>query len=173
MNPAGAAARKTRIPVSGSAPRRLAWLIATCCGLGRSPAAPGTVGSLAALGAAALLVHHHGWGAGGFALLSAVLFLPAVWASQVTAAACGKKDPSLVVVDEALGQWVTLAGAAAYNWKSFLAAFVLFRLLDIFKPPPVRQMERLPGGWGIIADDVAAGLIGALVLLAAGWFNFY
>lgn len=135
--------------------------------------APGTVASLAALGVAALLVHHHGWGQVHLAVASAVLLVPSVWASQVTAVACGKKDPSMVVIDEALGQWVTLAGATAFNWKSFAAAFVLFRLLDIFKPPPVRQAERLPGGWGIVADDVVAGLVGALVLFTAGCFNFY
>jgi len=76
-------------------------------------------------------------------------------------------------VDEAIGQWVTLAGATAFNWKSWLAAFLLFRFFDIVKPPPVRQLEALPGGLGIVADDVAAGLLGALVLFAAGCFNLY
>ncbi len=155
------------------ASRRLAWVLATCFGLGHSPAAPGTVASLAALGAAALLVHQYGWGVWHFAVASALLLAPSVWASQVTAAACGKKDPSIVVIDEALGQWVTLAGATALNWKSFLAALLLFRLLDILKPPPVRQAEGLRGGWGIVGDDVVAGLVGALVLFAAGCFNFY
>jgi len=59
------------------------------------------------------------------------------------------------------------------NWKSWLAAFVLFRLFDIVKPPPARQFEKLPGGLGIVADDVMAGIYGALVLLIAGWFNLY
>jgi len=78
-----------------------------------------------------------------------------------------------VVIDEVLGQWLTLAGAAALNWKSWLAAFLLFRLFDIWKPFPVRQLEALPGGWGIVADDLMAGLYGALVLFAAGCFNLY
>ena len=61
----------------------------------------------------------------------------------------------------------------ALTGKSWLAAFVLFRLFDILKPPPVRQLENLPGAVGIIADDVMAGIYAALVLFAAGWFNLY
>ena len=83
------------------------------------------------------------------------------------------EDPGLVVVDEVVGQWIALAGATALNWKSFLAAFVLFRLFDIFKPPPVRQLEALHGGVGIVMDDVMAGVYAALVLFLAGWFNLY
>jgi phosphatidylglycerophosphatase A len=78
-----------------------------------------------------------------------------------------------VVVDEVIGQWIALAGARALNWKSYLAAFALFRLFDIWKPAPVRQLERLPGGWGINADDVMAGLYAALVMWTAGCFNLY
>jgi len=73
----------------------------------------------------------------------------------------------------ALYRLVALAGARAYNWKSFLAAFLLFRLFDIWKPAPVRQLEALPGGIGINADDAMAGIYAALVLLAAGCFNLY
>lgn len=81
----------------------------------------------------------------------------------------GRKDPPLVVVDEVIGLWITLAGAAALNWKTWLAAFVLFRVFDIWKPAPVRQLEKLPGGYGIVADDAMAGVYGALVLAAAGY----
>jgi phosphatidylglycerophosphatase A len=66
-----------------------------------------------------------------------------------------------------------MAGARAYNWKSYLAALALFRLFDIWKPPPVRQLEALPGGWGINLDDVMAGVYAALVLFVAGRFNLY
>ena len=66
-----------------------------------------------------------------------------------------------------------LAGARTLNWKSYLAAFALFRLFDIWKPAPVRQLEGLPGGLGINADDMMAGVYGALVLFTAGWFNLY
>jgi phosphatidylglycerophosphatase A len=78
-----------------------------------------------------------------------------------------------VVVDEVLGQWITLAGALTLNWKSWVAAFVLFRLFDIWKPPPVRRLESLPGGMGIVADDLMAGVYGSLVLIVAGWCNLY
>ena len=78
-----------------------------------------------------------------------------------------------MVVDEVLGQWIALAGLRHFNWVGYLAAFALFRLFDIWKPPPVRQLEALPGGLGINMDDVMAGVYAALVLFAAGWFNLY
>ena len=109
----------------------------------------------------------------GMAWLSVALSLPGIWAADVVAREIGKKDPQIVVVDEVVGQWMTLAGATALNWKSWLLAFALFRLFDIWKPPPVRQLEHLPGGAGIVADDAMAGVYGALVLFAAGWFNLY
>jgi phosphatidylglycerophosphatase A len=114
-----------------------------------------------------------GWPAASFALLAAILLLPAVLAAERTATLLGRKDPGVVVVDEVLGQWITLAGALTLNWQSWLAAFVLFRLFDIWKPPPVRQLEALPGGVGILADDLMAGVYGSLVLFFAGWCNLY
>ena len=104
-------------------------------------------------------------------MLAALLFLPAVWAAGLTARTLQKKDPGLVVVDEVIGQWIALAGARTLTWETYLAAFVLFRLFDIWKPPPVRQLEALPGGWGINADDVMAGIYAALVLRLAGQFG--
>lgn len=146
-------------------------LIATCLGCGYFPVAPGTIGSLAAL-AIAIPLHYFarfsGW---HFLVLGAAGFAPAVWAATRTARAVGAKDPSIVVIDEVIGQWITLGGAQVFNWKSWLSAFVLFRLFDIWKPPPVRQLESLPEGLGIVADDAMAGIYAALVLLAAGWFN--
>jgi len=68
-----------------------------------------------------------------------------------------------VVIDETAGQLVTLIGAPL-TWKSFLAGFILFRAFDIVKPPPVRQLERLPEGTGIVVDDVAAGPYGLAVM---------
>ena len=151
----------------------IANLISTWFGCGRSPVAPGTVGSAAAVGIAIGLHRYAGLTGWHFLLLAAALFLPAVWAAGVSARAAGVEDPQFVVVDEVIGQWIALAGARTLNWESYLAAFVLFRLFDIWKPPPVRQLEALPGGWGINADDVMAGVYAALVLLAAGWFNLY
>jgi phosphatidylglycerophosphatase A len=83
------------------------------------------------------------------------------------------EDPAMVVIDEVLGQWVTLLGAVTLNWKTFLAAFLLFRLFDIWKPWPIRHFEKFPGGVGIVADDLAAGLYGALVLSVGGSFGLY
>jgi phosphatidylglycerophosphatase A len=68
---------------------------------------------------------------------------------------------------------VTLAGATQLNWKSWLIALALFRMFDIWKPPPIRRLEKLPGGIGIVADDALAGVYGAVALFAAGWFHLY
>jgi phosphatidylglycerophosphatase A len=68
---------------------------------------------------------------------------------------------------------VTLLGATALNWKSFLAAFILFRVFDIWKPWPVRNFEKLPEGTGIVADDLAAGVYAALILYIGGKFGLY
>ncbi len=98
---------------------------------------------------------------------------PAIWAADVTARESGLKDPQIVVIDEVVGQWITLAGAARLNWFSWILALLLFRAFDIWKPPPVRQLEKVKGGAGIVLDDAMAGIYGALVLFAAGWFNLY
>ena len=149
-------------------PRRrfdIALAVATWFGCGFVPVAPGTVGSLAALVIAIWLPHP--------AILAAALLIPGVWAADVTARRMKLKDPGIVVVDEVIGLWVTLAGATTLNWKSWLISFLLFRLFDIWKPFPVRQLEALPGGVGIVADDVAAGLYGALVIFIVGRFYLY
>ena len=148
-----------------------ALLLATWFGCGYSPKAPGTAGSVAALAIGIVLHEYAGFTGWHFAVLAALLFIPAVWAAGVTARVSGKKDPGIVVVDEVIGQWVALAGATSLNWRSYLGAFVLFRLFDIWKLVPVRQLEALPGGVGINADDAMAGVYGALVLWLAGWFN--
>jgi phosphatidylglycerophosphatase A len=151
--------------------RLLAQALATWFGCGLSPIAPGTAGSLGALLPVWLLHQRFGWGPLAWLLAAALLAAPAVWAAQRVAAAAGKKDPSRVVIDEVLGMWVTLAGAATLDFTRLAAAFLLFRLLDVWKPPPARQLERLPGGVGIVADDVAAGAYGALVLFICEWLN--
>jgi phosphatidylglycerophosphatase A len=152
---------------------RLAAVIATWFGCGYAPKAPGTAGSLAAVVLAWVFHRFTGLQWGAFAILAGVLFPIGVWAADVTAKATGLKDPQIVVVDEVVGQWLTLAGAVTLNWKSWLAGFLLFRLFDMWKPFPVRRLEGLPGGLGIVADDVMAGVYGALVLFAVGWFNLY
>jgi phosphatidylglycerophosphatase A len=153
--------------------RLIATPIATWFGCGFAPVAPGTAGSLAAIAIAWLLERVYRVTAIEFGVLGLLLIGPAIWAAGVFAREIGMKDPGQVVVDEVVGQWITLAGAMHLNWKSWLAAFLLFRLFDIWKPPPVRQLEHLPGGVGIVADDAMAGVYAALVLYAAGWFNLY
>jgi phosphatidylglycerophosphatase A len=152
---------------------KTATLLATWFGCGYSPIAPGTAGSAAALAIGIVLREYARMPWWGFLTLAAAGYFPAVWAAGVTAEALHIKDPGCVVVDEVLGQWVALACAYRYNWKSYLAAFLLFRLFDIWKPPPVRQLEALPGGIGIVADDLMAGGYAALVLFLAGCFNLY
>jgi phosphatidylglycerophosphatase A len=118
---------------------------------------------------------HFYLGAGRLTLLCLVvaLVVPGILASTRTERLMGQKDPGLVVVDEVLGQWVTLLGAASLNWKALLAGFLLFRIFDIWKPWPVRKLERLPEGTGIVADDLAAGVYGALILYIGGRFGLY
>jgi len=152
---------------------KAANLISTWFGCGYAPAAPGTVGSLAALAIAWLLVRYAGWQPLWFGLLVVAGIAPAIWAAGVTALQQQQKDPQLVVVDEVLGQWLALAGARALNFKSWVGALILFRLFDTWKPAPVRQLEKLPGGTGIVADDLMAGIYAALVLFIAGCFNLY
>ena len=106
--------------------------------------------------------------------LLAILATPVgIWSADAVARNKGLKDPQIVVIDEVLGVWLALAGATVLNWKSFLGAFALFRLFDIWKPQPVRKLEQLGGGLGIVADDLMAGVYAALVLFTAGWFNLY
>ncbi len=152
---------------------RLAVALATWFGCGYFPWGPGTVGSLAALLIAIALHAYFGMGRLMLLILTLLLLLPAIWASTRTARLIGKKDPGSVVVDEVLGEWVTLLGATVLNWKSFLAAFLLFRVFDIWKPWPVRKLEELPEGAGIVADDLAAGLYAALILYISGRLKLY
>jgi len=152
---------------------RVATALATWFGCGYAPVAPGTAGSAAAVLIALALNAGFGWPPYYFAILAAALLLPGIWSAGVFARSVNRKDPSQVVVDEVIGQWITIAGAASLNWKSWLAAFLLFRAFDIWKPPPVRQLERLRGGAGIVADDVMAGIYGAIVIFVAGLFHLY
>jgi phosphatidylglycerophosphatase A len=152
---------------------KVAFAIATWFGCGYWPVGPGTAGSLAALAIAYFLAARSGWQPWYFGALAVALTPIGIWAASVTAREIKAKDPSIVVVDEVLGQWITLVGALALNWKSWLAALFLFRLFDIWKPPPVRNLEALPAGTGIVADDLMAGVYGALVLFLMGCFNLY
>lgn len=101
-------------------------------------------------------------GALGWSLLLVVSFFVAVYTADVTAKEWGK-DPGRVVVDEGVGFLVTVA-LLPVGWWTAIAGFFVFRALDIIKPAPARQLEALPGGWGIVVDDVIAGVYGNMVL---------
>lgn len=152
---------------------RAAFAAATWFGSGYAPVAPGTAGSLAALVIAIGLRYWLGISALWIGALGILLIAPGIWAAGVVAQEIGRTDPQIVVIDEVVGQWITIAGASTLNWKSWLGAFALFRVLDMWKPWPARQLESLHGGTGIVADDVMAGIYGALVLFAAGCLNLY
>jgi phosphatidylglycerophosphatase A len=153
--------------ISGSA-----WVFATWFGCGYAPQAPGTVASLAAI-VIAWPLSRLGFGRLHFLILAFALLYPAVRVATIVAAESGRKDPQMVVVDEVLGQWLTLAGAVRFDLLTLALAFGLFRLFDIWKPPPIRLIEQVPGGAGIVLDDMMAGAYGALVLFLVGWFNHH
>lgn len=142
-----------------------AFLTATFFGIGTLGPGPGTWGS-----AAAVLIW---WGVAQaiapevrpflLAAMAAVAILIGIPAATRLERAAGRTDPGFIVVDEVAGQWITLL-LAPVAWKTLLAGFILFRGFDIVKPPPVRQLERLPAGSGIVLDDVAAGLYALVVV---------
>ena len=140
--------------------RRLARFLAAGCGCGYAPVAAGTVGSaVAALTGAGLLA----WSP--LALAVAAL-LAAVGGYAAVLAAHVEGDPGWVVIDEFAGQWIALLGLAQVTLAGVVLAFVLFRLFDISKPGPVGWADRQHGAFGVMADDVIAGLIAAAVVLA-------
>ncbi|HTW32933.1 MAG TPA: phosphatidylglycerophosphatase A [Candidatus Sulfotelmatobacter sp.] len=149
---------------SGAAPL-WARLTATFFGIGRLRPGPGTWGSAAAMllwAAIAYELPQHARTPTLIALAILVTLIGIPAATRV-ARASSSKDPQFVVIDEVAGQWITLI-AAPLAWKSFLAGFILFRAFDIIKPPPVRQLEKLPEGTGIVLDDVAAGILAFIVM---------
>lgn len=139
----------------------LTALLATWFGVGRIPRAPGTWGSVAALPCAWPLAYWGGWPA---LLVGALaIFLVGWWAAEQYERQSGRHDPKEVVIDEVAGQWLALL-PAGLDPVSMLAAFILFRLFDILKPWPVSWAEGLPGGLGVMADDMLAGILAALLL---------
>lgn len=142
-----------------------ATLVATFFGAGRLHPGPGSWGSAATV---LLWWALSRWIAVDWQVYVAILLAAFVVAIGIPAAtqaarASGLKDPQFVVIDEVAGQLITLI-AAPVTWKTLLAGFILFRGFDIVKPPPVRQLEQLPEGWGIVLDDVAAGVYALIVM---------
>lgn len=139
--------------------------MATFLGIGRVHPGPGTWGSAVTVLLWSAIAYGLAPGlrtpvAIALALLVVLIGIPA--ATRV-ARGSGVKDPQFVVIDEVAGQLIALIGVP-FGWKTFLAGFILFRGFDILKPPPVRQLEALPEGTGIVVDDVAAGLYAFAVM---------
>ncbi len=152
----------TRLP-KGVSLAQPAVLLATWFGSGLLPKVPGTWGSLAALPFAWLIA----WQSGPYGLLVAglVIFAIGIWAGGVYAERSAAEDPGPVVIDEVAGQWLTLV-PAALDPLHYFVGFVLFRIADIVKPWPARWADReLPGGLGIMVDDVIAAAYAALGLV--------
>lgn len=187
----GAAARKERVQSSPRAPgnqvmngilrpwpeifaaSRVTTLVATWFGAGLLPVAPGTWGSLAAIPVAHLVVTV--WGVPGLVGFALAVTLVGVHAAGETARLRGIGDPPEVVVDEVAGQSIALLPvyalvppeATLVRIGAVLLAFALFRGLDVWKPGPIGALERLPGGWGVMMDDVLAGAVAGALAGAA------
>ncbi len=147
-------------------------LLVSCFGLGWLPVAPGTYGSLPPVIIFGLLCHF-GVSAISMAVTMAVLALAGsvvcVKFAPAIIAATGKTDPREVVADEFSGQSVTFlfiaAGQISNIWVAGLLGFLLFRFFDILKPWPIRKLEKLPEGWGVLSDDLLAGVFAGIVSL--------
>jgi phosphatidylglycerophosphatase A len=106
----------------------------------------------------------------GTALAAVAATLIGIPAATIVARESGREDPGFVVIDEVAGQWIALI-AVRPDWRHAVLALVLFRLFDIWKPWPIRRLEQLPEGTGIMLDDVAAGILALAVGLVLGrWF---
>lgn len=138
---------------------KFAYGLVTCGGIGSLGHAPGTLGSLLAIPFVLLFssnpVH--------LFLFLFVLSGLAVWASGVVENRLGRHDPQEIVMDEFCGMTMSLL-LIPIRWETLLSGFILFRLFDIFKPPPIRALERLPKGYGIVGDDLLAGIYANLAL---------
>ena len=152
---------------------RFSTIIASVLGIGYFPVASGTVMSIVATILAAILAPH----GGGLTLVAASLlaFIIGVWACGDHVRATGRDDPSECVIDELAGQWLACAGICFTpiypSVASFALAFLLFRLFDILKPWPISAAEKLPGGMGVMADDMLAGLAAGIIAGAVHYFR--
>jgi phosphatidylglycerophosphatase A len=135
-------------------------VLATFFGLGFVPLAPGTAASAAAALGYKLALHDLAWPL--YVVLVALLFFVGASVSAAYAAELGRPDPGRIVIDEVCGQLIALAFLPA-GWVPVGLSFALFRFFDIIKPWPIRKLESLAGGWGIMADDVGAGLAAAVL----------
>ena len=138
----------------------VAVVVATGLGAGYSPIAPGTAGSAVGV---ILFWLASAWPLAAQVAGTVALFFGGVAASGRLAELLGKKDPGRAVIDEVAGMWVSLL-MLPFGWRTALLAFVCFRVTDTLKPWPARQMEGFRGGWGIMADDMMAGVYANLLV---------
>jgi phosphatidylglycerophosphatase A len=141
---------------------KVAWILGTWFGCGLVPRAPGTMGTIGAIPLYWLVVH---WGQPAVAVTALAIAAAGVWAASVVERDVGVEDPQVVVIDEVAGMLVTMLPILSFSWRATVTGLVLFRLFDVLKPWPVRRFENLPSGWGIVLDDVVAGILGALAML--------
>ena len=163
----------TSISAAPQARTRWAWLVGTFFGAGLMKPGPGTWGSAGGVLLWFLAAHFvPAYILPITVVLAVVATVIGIPAGTIVARESGRKDPGHVVIDEVAGQLVALIGIPIH-WKYALAGFILFRVFDIVKPPPARQLEALPGGTGIMLDDIAAGLYALLVIHVALHFRWF
>jgi phosphatidylglycerophosphatase A len=142
---------------------RLATLVATALGAGYSPVAPGTCGTAVAVPLAWALASLSWW---QFGLVAVAVTALGVLCAQRADRVWGTEDNQRIVIDEVAGYLITVSLVDRHHWAPLAVGFVMFRLFDIVKPPPVRWLdEHLPGGWGVMLDDVAAGVMACATML--------
>lgn len=139
---------------------KIAFLVSSALGAGFFPVAQGTAGTLAGIPFVILLAELDPFA--GSALLF-LFFILGLWSSHVTCTVLEKKDPAEIVIDEVLGILITFF-LVPLSWIHLCLGFVLFRVFDILKPYPIRRLESLEGGFGIMADDLLAGIYANLAL---------
>jgi phosphatidylglycerophosphatase A len=140
----------------------VARAIATAGGAGYMPVAPGTAGTAVAVPLAWLGSGLPLW---GWLAVTAVTTLIGIWAAGVADEVWGTHDSGRIVIDEVAGYFTTVALVPRADWVVLLVGFVVFRFFDIVKPPPVRAIdEKVGGGAGVVLDDVAAGIMGCVVM---------
>ena len=144
---------------------KFAKTIATFFGIGYFPVAPGTVATAAGAGLAFML-SGHGW---AYVAVTAAVLAAGIPLCGHVEKTLGQKDPGIVVLDEVVGILIAMAGLPM-TWAVVISVFFLFRAFDMFKIYPVNKCEALPGGWGIMLDDVMAGVYANLVMhIAVRW----
>jgi phosphatidylglycerophosphatase A len=137
---------------------KFAHWIATCGPVGRMKCVPGTMGSL--VGVLLIIACQNQF---ILLILFFIVLFTGIWSSSLAAQETGEKDPPQVVIDEVCGIMISFL-LIPLSWPRLLVGFTLFRFFDIAKPFPVRALERLPGGFGVVSDDLMAGLYANILL---------